>query len=351
MILPQLGERIKGSALFRNTVTVVSGTVASQAIVFLASPILSRVFHVADFGNLANYNAWVLFLTLLSNLRYEQAVLVARGREKTNHVMVLSAVLTFGSCLIYALLAFSIHSLYHGTGYVAALNRIILFIPLGALLMGTASLFTQHCVKTGSFKILALSVTTQAVFTVGSQTVLGLLDVPNALIIGAIVGFAVSVTLFGIFFFREHSVAELRIGLSARELARTATEHLNFPRFMLAADAISTGAPQFVPVFVLALFDPAIAGLYAFSVRVIRVPMIVISGSLTGALRKESVDYVHANRALYPLFASTLRGLTLISIVPFVVTLVFGPQLFSFVFGHQWLEAGHIVQILSPGFH
>src|SRR4051812_43888804 len=114
MTLPRLGDRIRGSALFRNTVTVVSGTVISQAIVFLVSPIVSRVFRAADFGNLANYSAWVVFLTLLSNLRYEQAVLVARGREKTNQMMMLSAMLTAMTCAICTVVALMIHTLYHG---------------------------------------------------------------------------------------------------------------------------------------------------------------------------------------------------------------------------------------------
>src|SRR2546422_4559725 len=48
------------TTLFRS----ISGTVFSQAILFLFSPLLSRIFSRTDFGHLANYNAWVSILAL-----------------------------------------------------------------------------------------------------------------------------------------------------------------------------------------------------------------------------------------------------------------------------------------------
>src|SRR2546422_11174015 len=52
------------SALLKNSLALISGTVFSQAILFLFSPLLSRIFSRTDFGHLANYNAWVSILAL-----------------------------------------------------------------------------------------------------------------------------------------------------------------------------------------------------------------------------------------------------------------------------------------------
>src|SRR5207302_3912399 len=105
----------------------------------------------------------------------------------------------------------------------------------------------------------------------------------------------------------------------------------NFPRYMLGADAIAIVVQQFVPVFVLALFNPAVAGLYSFSIRIVRVPMLVVSTAVGGALRKEAIDHVHANESLSGLFSVTVRTLAAVSLIPFVLVLLFGKQIFAVV--------------------
>jgi O-antigen/teichoic acid export membrane protein len=179
--------------------------------------------------------------------------------------------------------------------------------------------------------------------------VLGLLHVEHALILGTIAGYLFAAGVFAFFFFRTYSFGELRHELTRRTLLLTAREHLNFPRYSLAADAISVVMQQFIPVFVLALFNPAVAGLYAFSIRIVRVPLIVVATAVAGALRKEAIDQVHGGESLSPLFSVTVRTLFLLSVVPFVIVLLYGRPIFAMVFGHQWADAGRVVQILSPG--
>jgi O-antigen/teichoic acid export membrane protein len=337
------------NSMLKNSAALISGTVAAQAIVFLFSPVLSRLFGLAEFGDLANYNAWVAILALLSGLRYEQAVIVAKGRKNTNSVIALTAALSFLSFLACAAVALLLHAFYQGDGYLYDLQRIVLFIPVGVLAVCISSLFVQFNVKTGHFKRLAIVATIQVVFTVLPQIVLGILHVRNALIVGTIVGYAFAGCLFGWMFFKSHRLAEFSSVVSWRRLRSTAVEHVNFPRYMMPGDGLGIIVQQFVPVFVLALFNPAVAGLYSFSIRVVRLPLIVVSTAVGGALRKEAIDRVHAGESLAGLFFGTVKSLFILALVPFMIALFFGVQIFSAVFGHQWAEAGRVVQILSPG--
>jgi O-antigen/teichoic acid export membrane protein len=337
------------SSLIKNSAALISGTVAAQAIVFLFSPVLSRIFGLEDFGNLANYNAWVAILALLSNLRYEHAIIVAKGREDTNRVIALTASLSFVSFLAYSVLAVILRLFYNGSGYLRDLKSIALFIPIGVLTVCLSSLFIQFNVKTGHFKRLAAVAAVQVVFTVVPQIVLGVVHVQHALIVGVIVGYVFSGAVFGWLFFRSHRAEDFRRQMSRRQLRMTARKHQNFPRYMLAADAISVIVQQFVPVFVLALFNPAVAGLYSFSIRVIRVPLLVVSTAVAGALRKEAIDQVHAGGSLAALFSGTVRTLFVLALVPFAIVLLYGREIFGVVFGDRWTEAGRVVQILSPG--
>jgi O-antigen/teichoic acid export membrane protein len=43
-----------------------------------------------------------------------------------------------------------------------------------------------------------------------------------------------------------------------------------------------------------------------------------------------------------------INRLFLISVVPFIVVGIFGPSVYSFVFGDEWLEAGKYMRLLLP---
>lgn len=337
------------SAYLQNSVALISGTVITQGLVFLFSPFLSRIFSLVDFGNLANYNAWVAVLALVGSFRYEHAIIVAKGPEATDRVTALTAVLSLGSVLVYLVTCLLLYFFYTGGGYIRAVRPIIPFIPLGVLVVCVSSPLVQLCVKTGKFKRVAVISAVQVVFTVLPQIALGVLGVRHGLIVGTIVGYLLSGLLLARALRRDGAFAGIRSHVSLSRLRETALEFSNFPRYTLAADAIGVVMQQFIPVFVLALFNPAVAGLYSFSTRIVRVPLIVISTAVSTALRKEAADTVHGGHSLRRLFRATVRTLAWLSLGPFVLMLLFSRPIFGFVFGQKWIEAGRIVQILSPG--
>lgn len=98
-------ERIRqlvANASVRGALTLISGTVAAQAIAFAFTPVLSRLFDVSDFGQFASFNGWVSILALVSCARYEHAIVVARDDETTSRVYALTMTLCLVSTAIYA---------------------------------------------------------------------------------------------------------------------------------------------------------------------------------------------------------------------------------------------------------
>lgn len=90
-----LGTLSKNKFL-NNTFYLISGTVFSQVILFAFSPLLSRIYSVSDFGFFANYNAWVSFFAIISNFRYEHAIVLSKGIKETyidtSLVLILSSI-------------------------------------------------------------------------------------------------------------------------------------------------------------------------------------------------------------------------------------------------------------------
>jgi O-antigen/teichoic acid export membrane protein len=323
--------------------------VTTQAIAFLLSPLLSRIFRPEDFGGLANYNAWVSIFALVSSLRYEQAIILAKGRHRTNQVIVLTLALSAVAIALVSVAAAAIHFLYTGGGYLGAIRGIVPLMPAGVLVVCVSSLFTQHNVKTGRFRRLALIGIVQMIVTIVAQILLGVAHVAHALIIGTIAGYSCSSVVFAALFFRRSRLSHLTDAMTVAGLRDTAVIYANFPKFALAADGINVAIQQFIPVFILALFNPVYAGVYSFASRIVRTPLVILATAITGALRKEAADRVHRGESLAALYADTTRSLFVLGILPFIVALLFGRQIFALIFGEPWADAGRVVQILSPG--
>lgn len=340
---------ILGSSLFRNSMALISGTVLTQALLFVCSPFLSRLFTVEEFGHLANYNAWVAILALVSCLRYEHAIIVAVDNDSINRVLALTASLCLFSLVLYSVGAAAVYVAAPDTPYLGDIRPVVLFIPLGVLAACVSSPLVQLNIKLGEFRRLSHVAVAQVIFTIVPQLLLGFLRVDNGLIIGTIVGYAAAGAMLARRLIQTDGLSPIRAAMRRDALKATAYEFRNFPRYTLPADAMSLVAQQFIPVVVTALFSPVAAGLFSFATRIVRVPLLVVSTALSSALRKEASERANASRSLSPLYRVTTLGLGVLAVPPFLALLVYAPEMFSIVFGSQWTEAGRMVRILSPG--
>jgi len=327
----------------------MTGSIFAQVVLLLSSPVLTRLFGFADFGALANYNAWVSILALLGGLRYEHAIIVARDDESTRRIILLAVALTLASSGIYAVIAAVIHSRPTEWGYLRDILGIVLLIPVGVLVANLSSILVQLSVRAGLFQRLAIIAGVQAIVGVTIQITLGMLGVDNGLIIGTLIGSVLYGVILAGLLLRDGAFAGLRAVLTASNLRKTAWEYSSFPRYALGADALGLVTLSFTPVLISAFFNPALAGVFAFSIRVVRLPMLVISTAIAGVLRKEGIDQLRRTGSIYSLYRSIVIGLLAVGLVPCIVMLLFGPEIFGVVFGAEWSEAGRVVQILSPG--
>lgn len=335
------------SSFARGAVALISGTVLTQAIAVLCAPLLSRIYGLEDFGQFANFNAWVAMLALLSCARYEHAIVVAPDGQATSRVLALTFALCGAASVLYGIASLGLGAV--SGGYVEEIRTFLHLIPVGVLVICVSSPLTMLSVREGRFRHLAYVAVAQVSATMVLQLGLGIAGSDRGLIFGAIGGHLVAGAMLAVPVVRSGALRAVRQQLTFGVLLSTAREYSRFPRFTLGADAIGVLVQQFSPVLILVVFGPAFAGLYAFSIRIVRVPLLVVSAAVMNVLRREAAVRLAAGSDLRRPYSLIVRGLFAIGMLPFGITLLFGPQLFAFVFGSEWAEAGRAVQILSPG--
>ncbi len=178
----------------------MSGTIASQLVLLACSPLLSRLYSPADFGNFANYNALTSILALAANLRYEHAILISKTRISTNNVYILSLLLTGVSFVVLLLLSSMLSFIEPEISYLKKISGFLPWIPLGVLVVCIYSSFTQLFIKEGKFRLLSSIALLNVICTVLFQVLFVYFQFSNGLILGSILGFSACITLAVYFF-------------------------------------------------------------------------------------------------------------------------------------------------------
>jgi O-antigen/teichoic acid export membrane protein len=197
------------------------------------------------------------------------------------------------------------------------------------------------------YKDIATSTVLKATVLAISQIVLGLASIGFG---GLIFGFLSSSIVANQKLL--HNIKNYKLeNIKMTVLKKLAYKYRNFPIFQ-APHALLNTLVTYIPIYLFAPFFGTIAvGLYSLSNRVIFMPLSIIAN----ANAKVYNQHITANlneqpKARYDFTIKLLKKFSLVIIVPFIVFIVFAPNIFSFVFGEQWRVAGVYAQILSPWF-
>jgi O-antigen/teichoic acid export membrane protein len=124
-------------------------------------------------------------------------------------------------------------------------------------------------------------------------------------------------------------------------------KYQDFPIFrtpQLLLNNLSTNLPI---ILLTALSGPASAGLYGLGARVLKLPAIVVSEAVSKVFEQKVAETANSGKSIYQLIFKTTIILSIVGILPFVLIIVIGPRLFSWVFGSEWFAAGQYARWLA----
>jgi len=138
----------------------------------------------------------------------------------------------------------------------------------------------------------------------------------------------------------KHDMKENHAAVAWVRIKQLAHEFRDFPLFS-APQNIMNAISQGLPVLMLGYFyGIGVAGAYAFGLRIIHAPMGFLLTPLRQVLFQKASETHNQGGNLYTLFIKTTGGLMAVALVPCVVLFILSPQIFSWLFGVEWREAG-----------
>lgn len=332
-------------AVVKGSVKLLSGNLIAQAINFIASPILSRLYTKDVFGIYTVFVSILFISVTLMTAQYEQAIVIEEDRSGAKSLSKLCLHIS-SICLlplaVFAYFYISAQNAYDGIvpviGFVVTLTATCFFSAVDAVQ-------SKILIKYRNYKGQSIS---QVLYTgsyVGAAIALHFItDTINALIYAYCFS-EIVLCVSKFLFIRRIDGWTGNYQNREREMAR---KHCAFPKYSVASaflNSLSTNMPSLV---VQSLFGTALVGVYGMANKIVGIPFSIISASVSSVFYQEASNRSHETGGdMSEVGDSTFRKLTALSVLPMTALLVLGDYLFKWILGAEWEEAGRICQMLT----
>jgi len=344
----KLINTILRNRIFKNVAMLVTGTAIAQILLIGFQIIVRRLFTPEEFGAFAVYMSIVGILVIFSTLRYEFAIVLPKDKLSGDSLVIgglfISLFINFLSLIFIILFKDFIMQLLN---FPNEYNHWLYFIPASAFLFSTYQLINFWLTRNGAFKSIAMNKVIRRSSEGITQSLLGFNTLSLGLIFGDLMG------NIGHIFSGIRQMIKFNFSLkdiSKQSIKHSLLKYINFPKYQ-ALPAILNTTSMLLPVFFInKLFDHDSAGYFDLSRQILAIPIAFITASLTQVLLKEYSDRRNTGKPLTKNVLKTSLLLTL-AIAPFaLVIMIWGEEIFSFVFSDIWVESGKYSGILVLAF-
>lgn len=325
----------------------MTGSVLSQLLPILFSPVTARIYGPGNYGVLGIYMAITAMLTVFSGFGLNTAILIPKELKDAKLVLRSSTTLcTYFSILTLAIILLFRSFITQVLGVPEVYNWLLL-APLTLFVSGIGNTLLIYFNRMAMYKVISTSRVLSAVVTVLLGIGLGLIyPGPWGLIVSLVASQVIAMLYVVIKVPAEDR--DMFAPVSWTEIKLQLNIHRNFPLYSLPADFLYALTNQ-LPIFLLGKLTatPATIGQFNMSNRMLGLPITFIASSFQEVFRQRaSTDYAN-NGNCRAFYLKTLKSLFFLSFIPFLVIILFGQQIFTILFGDRWAGAGIYSQILA----
>jgi lipopolysaccharide exporter len=229
-----------------------------------------------------------------------------------------------------------------------SLAPLLWLIPFAVVIGGAQAALIYWSTRSRRFGRTAIAHLTSQSVSTSTTVCCGVLGhaTTGAMVVAGICGQATSLLVLGRQILREDGGLLLR-AIRWAGITAGMKRYRRFPIYTTSATLLGVASWQ-LPVLLLAYyFSVATAGYYALGFRMIQMPMSLVGGALRQVFLARSASD-RESPELARLVETVFGRLLTLTLLPSIILSIAGPELFSFVFGQNWREAGIYAQLLAP---
>jgi O-antigen/teichoic acid export membrane protein len=327
------------SRLKANVARLVGGSALSQLILFVATPLLTRLYGPDVFGIFAVYGGLHAIIAGIFTLKYDLAIVMPQDDVTARRLTFATMGLSVGfSVLSGAALALGALAL----GEVPPIHWLAL--PVGAITAAALTCSQQWGARANSYGDFAAGQVVGAIVNVTLASLTGVWSDGHVsgLLLGFVVGQAASVVFVVI---RRPPAPGVP---TVAEVVEAARAFCTFPLHVLPSRVVLTVGASLLPLVGERLYSIDDVGLYALANRMLLAPGALVGGAVSEAFRAELVQRLRRRERVEAFVLGLLARAAATAMVLIAGIALLGPLLFGTVFGERFVAAGSLLPGLAP---
>ena len=324
---------------------MIMGTAGAQLITLVASPFIARFFTPEDFGIAALYLSIITLVAIPATFRFEHALVLPKSNQEALEILLAALLILLIISIVSVVVLFLYLTLNSNRIGHNPLGDVVYLIPIGIILTGLVQVLTSWATRKKKFRLIAYTSVWQSLLIACSRLISGLAYGSHSifLVIGHLVGVSAKLLLI------RPSIVLPNYSLNMySKFKQILSRYKQFPLYSVPT-GILRALNDNLPILMLSsLFEPSVVGIYAMSSRLIKAPVQMISEPIRLVYLQKLSEMVHTQK-------SVNRSLLRLTWVMFVFSLLlilplvyWGEELFIFLLGEQWGQAGSYAAIISP---
>lgn len=336
------------SPFFNNILASLTGSTIAQLLPVITAPLLARIYLPQDYGIFGIVLSIAVVISIFSTLQFSSAIIVAKSDEESNELANISVVLTVWTSVISMALLLVLSDAISSFMHSPATPLLFIICPLIMTFQSLNTVLAGIGVRRKLFRAIAINRVSSAVLTAIVSISVGFYTRSyGGLIGGYIVGQVFAFIYMASVVKKQSGYNILQVDFSRAAFMKTFRKYSNYPKYFLPSEFINNGINQ-LPIFLLgALGSLTSVGYYNMSLRILGLPISFVSGSVAEVFRQRASEDYNERGTCRPIFLKTLAVLAALAVVPFVVIIFWGSEIFAWALGEKWRNAGVYTEALG----
>lgn len=325
----------------KSVAVLMTGTVLSQVINYLISPILTRIYTSAEMGDLNLYMRAVSFIVAMATARFEMSLPLPKNDSHSFLLYRISLKIAMGVLLSCGIIGFG----YFIFGNTSSFSLLFLFFVLVSTLFSVViNLGTNWSIRKNTFRLISTSRIINSSVSNALRWIFGLLGYGS---VGLLLATTLGTILSSFTFIKDYrrNFKLYKSINSPKKIKVLVTEYKEFPLVNLPHTLSDLGRDLLIAFLIVYHFGKDYFGLYSYSLMMLSVPMSLIGQSIGQVFYNKASTLLHQGDSIVPLLLKTMKTLAVISFLPFLILFFWSEDIFGFVFGEDWRLAGYFAEI------
>ncbi|WP_214784526.1 oligosaccharide flippase family protein [Exiguobacterium sp. s183] len=323
----------------KNFFYLVSGSIIAQIITVVSTPLLTRIFTPEEFGQYMILLSFTGLFMTASNARYDVLIVSCQKKEIPSLMIIslwISLVIAMLSSIIFAVL--NLHTKLVDVPFYSILAIFLIVSSYGII-----NVLISYNNRNENYQLISYITVIRSIFQNLGSIVFGLFNL-------GYFGLLLAYILGQVFGMKKQAIGTLAIfkkGFSVplKEHLAVMIKYKNQPLYSMPSIIVNNLSYTLVIVIVSSLYGASYVGFYTLALRLLALPLNVISGNMSKIIMKQASLEFESDQTVKNTFVRYALILAALSF-PVFISIYYVSPYFGVIFGSDWEEAGDIISIL-----